>query len=85
MSQSFNCHCPERKKPLAARRWFVAQRNQHRSAFNGYRPTFSDYSTVFCRGCGCIGRTKADYVLSLKDAPADWARHAIQQPEETSK
>jgi hypothetical protein len=67
MSQSFSCHCEERKKPVDQRAWEVWQRSQHRSAFAGYRPTSSDYSTVFCRKCGAQGRTKAEYVDDLPD------------------
>lgn len=67
MSQSFNCKCPERKKPVGERNWRVVQRNCHRSAFAGYQQTYSDYSTVVCLNCAAVGRTKADYVSGLKN------------------
>lgn len=67
MSASFSCHCAERSKPLPFRRWAVWQRGYHCSAFAGYQVTPSDYSTVFCRACGKVGRTKAGYVAKLPD------------------
>ncbi len=67
MSVSFGCHCAERKKPVKDRKWFVLQRNCNHSAFSGYRETPSDYSTVWCQGCGTVGRTKARYVEDLED------------------
>lgn len=67
MSLSFNCKCPERDKPVADRKWVVTQRNSHNSAFSGYQWTPSDYSTVVCHVCFCVGRTKAAYVASLPD------------------
>jgi hypothetical protein len=65
--QSFNCHCPERKKPVDQRAWVVTQRLGNASAFNGYRWQPSDWSSVFCLGCHAFGRTKASYVSSLRD------------------
>lgn len=49
--------------------WVVLQRNQNTSAFNGYRPTASDYSEVACTvgGCRSVWRTKAAYVSELPD------------------
>lgn len=67
MAVSFSCKCEERKKKPEARNWGVIQRNCHFSAFNGYRRTFSDYSSVICLSCGRVGRTKANYVKLLKD------------------
>jgi len=55
--------------------WQVIAYKGNRSAFNGYRWTRSDYSAIRCAppgGCGRIWRTKAAYVDSLPDAPADW-------------
>lgn len=50
----------------------VIQRHSSISAFNGYRPQSSDYSTVMCFVKECrpawIARTKASYVEKLKDA-----------------
>lgn len=72
MSVSFGCHCPERQKPVAERRWFVIQRNCRCSAFDGYRTMRSAWSSVVCLSCSALGRTRAAYVDRLKDAPADW-------------
>lgn len=67
MAVHFGCHCPERQKPARERRWRVTQRYCNHSAFNGYRFTPSDYSTVFCLECHALGRTKAGYVDQLPD------------------
>jgi hypothetical protein len=67
MSVSFGCHCEERKKPVNKRNWRVTKRHYHNSAFNGYRSTYSDYSSVVCLTCCAVGRTKADFVYHLKD------------------
>lgn len=72
MSQSFNCHCPERQKPLAERRWVVTKYKYRTSAFDGYQIRISDFSEVLCKSCGCIGRTKAAFVKELKQAESDW-------------
>lgn len=66
MSANVPCRCPD---PKIAKRdsWFVSRRNYHRSAFNGYRETWSDYSSVECAACGSGWRTKAAYVASLRD------------------
>lgn len=71
MSQSFNCHCPERKKPVKDRAWVVVQRQCNHSAFSGYAYTPSDWSCIWCKGCHALGRTKAKYVSLLKDGPVD--------------
>ena len=79
MSVSFNCgspsafiaatrECRERWLAVRERNWEVLQRNCNHSAFNGYHYTPSDYSTVRCKTCGAVGRTKADYVALLRDA-----------------
>lgn len=49
--------------------WRVFQRKCNHSAFNGYRRTPSDYSTVQCQapGCGRTWRTKAAYVDEIPD------------------
>jgi len=73
MSVSFSCHCPERKKPVAERNWIVWARNYSRSAFNGGRWKYSEYSQVQCLTCSATGRTKAKYVKLLRDfEPIDW-------------
>jgi hypothetical protein len=80
MSVSFNCgspdsflqrtmDCQERKKPVSERNWEILQYRCNHSAFNGYHYTPSDYSTVRCCSCGAVGRTKAKYVDSLREAP----------------
>jgi hypothetical protein len=66
MSSPFNCKCPERKKPVLDRDWVIEQDRCNHSAFDGYRWTPSDYSTVRCLSCGRVGRTKAKYVLDLR-------------------
>lgn len=66
MAVSFNCTCPERRYPLQLRDWVVTQYRCHHSAFAGYHRTHSDYSTVACRQCGAVGRTKAQYVDELR-------------------
>jgi len=68
MSSPFDCKCPERKKPVAARNWVIEQFRCNHSAFNGYHWTASDYSTVRCLECGCVGRTKAKFVDDLREA-----------------
>lgn len=65
MSQGYSCKCPEKNRPLGNRRWGVIQRNCNHSAFNGYRETYSDYSSVVCLGCGMVWRTKARFVGAL--------------------
>lgn len=68
MAVSFGCKCPERRKPIGERRWVVSQRHCNHSAFNGYHYTPSDWSEVWCLECRAVGRTKAAYVSSLRDA-----------------
>lgn len=48
-----------------ARTWLVIKYLCNHSAFNGYRRTSSDYSTVMCTSCGAKWRTKAAYVHGL--------------------
>ncbi|WP_321367643.1 hypothetical protein [uncultured Desulfuromusa sp.] len=67
MATSFGCHCEERKKPVHERNWVVLVRHCHYSAFSGYHKTPSDWSTVLCKSCRAVGRTKAKYVDQLKD------------------
>jgi len=68
MSDPFDCHCEERRRPPRERNWVVYQRYCHHSAFSGYRRTPSEWSTVKCLSCGAVGRTKAAYVAQLRDA-----------------
>lgn len=67
MSVSFSCHCAERKKPVAKRRWRVIQRKCNHSRFNGSRYTPSAYSSLVCLSCGVVGRTNAKYVDKIED------------------
>lgn len=67
MSQGCSCKCPEHTKPVAERNWVVLQRYGNASAFNGYRWQHSDYSAVQCHACGFVWRTKASYVVLLKN------------------
>lgn len=43
-------------------------RNGNYSAFSGYHRTYSDYSEIRCSVCGSSFRSKANYVLRLKNA-----------------
>ncbi|UVB02955.1 hypothetical protein PM396_gp32 [Xanthomonas phage vB_Xar_IVIA-DoCa1] len=67
MSGGTACKCEESKKPITERKWFVYQRNCNHSAFNGYRRTYSEWSSIGCQCCRATWRTKADYVFQLKD------------------
>lgn len=57
--------CPHRRKH--AGRWRVVTRKANYSAFNGYRYTPSDYSSVRCLECPKRWRTRAAYVDQLPD------------------
>lgn len=73
-----SCKCSERKRPFSCdlatgsndrpRQWFVLQRNESRSAFNGYRSEWSDYSYICCRVCGAHWRTKSKVVSKLENS-----------------
>ena len=69
MSVSFNCHCAERRKPIQERNWEVWQRLCNYSYFEKPRGSrhLSIYSTVYCKSCQALGRTKAKYVNSIPD------------------
>lgn len=67
MSGGESCQCPERDKPVEERDWVVWQRKCNHSAFNGYKYTPSDWSSVACNQCRCSWRTKAKYVNKLRD------------------
>lgn len=69
MSGGTKCKCPESKKPVVERNWFVAQRKCNHSAFSGYHYTPSDYSSIHCLSCQRAWRTKAGYVDSLPNLP----------------
>lgn len=73
MSANVPCTCPKvdmRGSPRL-RHWWVLQRRSNHSAFNGYHYTPSDYSSVQCRVCMGVWRTKAKYVQQLPDRPSD--------------
>lgn len=69
------CTCSEKQRPLTVpagsndrpRQWFVLERNASRSAFNGYKQVWSDFSWVQCRVCGAHWKTKAAWVGDLKN------------------
>lgn len=67
MSGGQVCKCRPR------RLWIIQYQCNH-SAFNGYRWTPSDYSTVICRTCKTVWRTKAAYVDGPEAtmAPENW-------------
>jgi hypothetical protein len=73
MSGGTACKCGEAQEPLSAagnrpaRLWRVLQRHCNHSAFNGWRYTPSDYSSIACLRCGRCWRTKASYVAALPD------------------
>ena len=71
MSSGRMCVCPKYKDHSERKNWQVIQYHCNHSAFNGYRRTFSDYSSVECTKCHQIWRTKAAYVdeLPKEDAP----------------
>lgn len=68
MSGGPTCSCPEAAKPVSERAWFVYQYKCNHSAFNGYHRTPSDYSSVGCRKCNTVWRTKAAYADELPEA-----------------
>lgn len=72
MAISFSCACSERSKPVGEREWAIVQYRCHRSAFAGYCETASNYSTVICKVCGKMGRTKAKYVDVLAELGKFW-------------
>lgn len=65
MSKGTVCHCPESKKPVKERKWYVRRYQCHHSAFNGWRETYSDYSLIECTACKALWRTKANYVEEI--------------------
>ncbi len=69
MSQSFGCKCEVKDK----NNWVVLRRNYNNSYFESPRggQHYSEYSSVKCINCGALGRTKAKYVVTLKDGDYD--------------
>lgn len=66
MSGGHACNCEERKKPAEDRNWVIIDYKCNFSAFNGWRRTASDYSSVRCVECGRAWRTKSNYVNKLR-------------------
>jgi hypothetical protein len=66
MSVSFGCKCDVKDR----KNWVVFRRHYNNSYFQYPKgqPHYSDYSTVYCLKCRALGRTKADYVVELRDA-----------------
>lgn len=60
MSKGIRCKC---NNP----RWEILHYKHNHSAFQypKYGEHYSDYSTVICRNCGSVWRTKANYVDKL--------------------
>jgi hypothetical protein len=68
MSGGVPCVCEGNKHPAFRwLKWRVTQRECNHSAFNGWHYTPSDYSTVICKDCRGVWRTKAAYVRKLRD------------------
>ena len=65
MSSGRRCSCPSDKDHGERKNWVVMQYRCNHSAFNGYHPTLSNYSSVVCKKCGAAWRTKAAYVDEL--------------------
>jgi hypothetical protein len=63
MSGGTVCTCIPRDRA----KWEVLQRRCNHSAFNGYRQTWSRYSSVRCTICGRCWRTMGAYVDDLPD------------------
>lgn len=57
--------------PAGYHRHVVVQRRYNESAFNGYRRTPSEYSSIRCINTGDYWRTKAAYVNDLPDQKPD--------------
>lgn len=64
MRSLYQCQCTG-PRSLRLLNWRVVQYRCNHSAFNGYRPTYSDYSAIVCTACGRRWRSKADYVDAL--------------------
>jgi hypothetical protein len=63
MKQGCICEGPNKRE-----NWRVRQYKCNHSAFNGYRYTPSDYSSIHCLECGRAWRTKAKYVDEIQIA-----------------
>lgn len=88
MSGGISCACSERAAPITVpagsnerpRQWAVVQRLCNHSAFNGYHRTPSDYSSIICRVCGSVWRTKSAFVARLRDATDEDLRTGDRLP-----
>jgi hypothetical protein len=64
MSGGLACRCPGTNEERKVN-WRVLDHKCNYSKFNGSRYTPSAYSSVTCRVCGSVWRTKAAYVDQL--------------------
>lgn len=64
MSGGNKCKCNHRK-------WEVLHYKHNHSAFEQpkYAEHYSEYSTIICKNCGSVWRTKAKYVDKLPKSP----------------
>ena len=63
MSTGIPCKCNRKRGDIDG--LVCTQYKCNHSAFNGYKYTPSDYSTVRCKRCGGVWRTKAKFVDQL--------------------
>lgn len=63
MSMGNSCICKRKRGDI--KDLVCLQYKCNYSAFNGYRYTPSDYSSVHCKRCGAVWRTKAKFVDKL--------------------
>ena len=63
MSMGNSCICKRKRGDIDG--LVCTQYKCNHSAFNGYHYTPSDYSTVYCKRCGAVWRTKAKFVDQL--------------------
>lgn len=80
MSGGEACKCPERQKPVGERRWECWAYKCNHSAFNGYRYTPSDYSSVHCVACNALWRTKADWAGELSQGIDSLKKKTTETP-----
>lgn len=72
MSYAFSCNCPERRVPLAERKWFVVQRKYRLNVTRYSRfPVTSKCSLIECAVCDARWYTAAKYAERLRDAKKD--------------
>lgn len=73
MSKGIACSC---SGPIEDRlkNWRIIQFKCNHSAFNGWKKTYSEYSSFRCMVCTNIWRSKSDYVFKVK---------ALHDPETT--